>query len=150
MLFNDLKKLTSKRVNESGATVQLSAFKHQNKTVTLGIAGAQTIKLPKALGNGDKYRIEMPITATGSKVISVLDSVDAFQGGAINLPSANGAVTYFAAVAGTSDTITLNGTTSGGIRGSMLEFTSVDAGLWDVNVVTVSSGVAITPFSATI
>lgn len=150
MLFNRIKKLTRKTVTVNDAAIALNTKDHANKVVSLGIVGAQTLTLPKSLGDGTTFTIYMPVTATGNKVIKVADSVDAFQGGSVNLPSANGAVTYFQSVAGTSDTLTMNGTTTGGIRGSEVTFTSVAAGVWDVESVLITSGTAATPFSATV
>lgn len=150
MLFNRIKKLTRKNVTVNAATASLTEKDHGNKVVSLGIAATQTLTLPKAKGDGLTISVYMPVTATGNKVIRVIDSVDVFQGGSLALPSAGGAVNYFAAVAGTSDTLTLNGTTTGGIRGTEVVFTSVQAGVWDVEVFAVCSGTVATPFSATV
>ena len=150
MLFNRTKKLTRKTVRINAATASLTEKDHGNKVVSLGVATLQTLTLPKAKGDGLTISVYMPITATGNKVIKVIDSVDVFQGGSLTLPSAGGAVNYFAAVAGTSDTLTFNGTTTGGIRGTEVVFTSLAAGVWDVKVLAVCSGTVATPFSATV
>lgn len=150
MLFNRIKRITPKTVTVSAATVLLNEKDHGNKQISLGVATAQTIVLPKATGKGELYSIYMPITATGSKIIRVSNTVDAFVGGSMALPSANGAVSYFTAVGGTSDTITLNGTTTGGIRGTVVEFVSTAPGIYRVTAFAVTSGTAATPFSATV
>lgn len=150
MLFNRIKKLVRNRVAINTATANINSRLHQNKIITLTVATAQTLTLPKALGDGATYNVYIPVTATGNKIIKCIDSVDSFQGTAVNLPSANGAVTVFNAVAGTSDTITLNGTTTGGIRGTEVLFVSVAPGVWDIESYLVTSGTAATPFSATV
>jgi hypothetical protein len=55
----------------------------------------------------------------------------------------------FAATA-TDDTITLNGTTQAGTRGTTIELEDVEAGLWSVRVVGAATGSYATPFSATV
>ena len=49
-----------------------------------------------------------------------------------------------------SDTITFNGTTTGGIKGATVELQDVAADLWSVRVVGAASGTEATPFSATV
>lgn len=150
MLFNRIKNMQRKTVTINAATASLTDKDHGNKVVSLGVATTQTLTLPKAKGDGLTITVYMPVTATGNKVIKVIDSVDAFQGGSLTLPTAGGAVNFFGAVTGTSDTVTLNGTTTGGIRGTEITFTSLAAGVWDVESYAVCSGTVATPFSATV
>jgi hypothetical protein len=49
----------------------------------------------------------------------------------------------------TSDKITMNGSTSGGLAGSFLRLVDAKAGQWMVTGTLVSSGAEATPFSAT-
>jgi hypothetical protein len=52
--------------------------------------------------------------------------------------------------ASTSDTITFNATTQGGLEGSYVEVEDVASGIFRVNVLSVGSGTAVTVFSATV
>jgi hypothetical protein len=52
--------------------------------------------------------------------------------------------------ADTSDTITLNGTTKGGLKGWVVDVTDIASGVWAVNVMSEASGVEATPFSAAV
>ncbi|MCA9687878.1 MAG: hypothetical protein KC457_37315, partial [Myxococcales bacterium] len=52
--------------------------------------------------------------------------------------------------ASTSDTITFNGSTTGGIKGATVELQDVASNLWAVRVVGAATGTEATPFSATV
>jgi hypothetical protein len=61
------------------------------------------------------------------------------------------AVLGYMAVAATSDTITLNGTTTGGVSiGDWVEIVDVASGVFAATGLTTSSGTEATPFSATV
>ena len=49
-----------------------------------------------------------------------------------------------------SDTITLNGTTTGGLVGADVELIDIAADTWFVNVRTAATGTEATPFSAAV
>jgi hypothetical protein len=50
----------------------------------------------------------------------------------------------------TSDTITLNGTTLGGVVGDIVEITDVKTGFFSVKIFASPTGTTATPFSATV
>jgi hypothetical protein len=52
--------------------------------------------------------------------------------------------------ASTSDTITFDGSTTGGILGATVELQDVATNLWSVRVVGAATGTEATPFSATV
>ncbi|MNF11368.1 hypothetical protein D3C80_2125780 [compost metagenome] len=49
-----------------------------------------------------------------------------------------------------SDTITLNGSARGGIRGDRIKIKAVQAGVWSVQVFSSGTGTEVTPFAATV
>jgi hypothetical protein len=49
-----------------------------------------------------------------------------------------------------TDTITMSGSTTGGVRGSMVELQDVASGIWMVRGSLVSTGSEATPFSAAV
>lgn len=108
------------------------------------VAGAQTFTVPLATGKGGEYRIFFDVTATGSKIFKASGS-DTFQGVA---SMAGGTPGSFATAANTN-TITLNGTTQGGIRGTVVELWDIAPGVWSVQVNGIGTGVQVTPFSNT-
>lgn len=109
------------------------------------IVGAQTFNLPAATGKGGMYRFFIGITATGNKVIRCAGATDTMQGQA-NM--AGGTPGSFATASNTN-TITLNGTTTGGVFGTMVELYDIAPGTWSVQVSGVGTGVQVTPFSNT-
>lgn len=111
------------------------------------VAGAQTFNLPPATGKGGLYRVFVGITATGNKIIRTGNAgADLIQGQA-SISSAGTPGTFGSAA--NSNTITLNGTTTGGIIGSMVELWDVAPGVWATQLTLLGSGVAATPFSNT-
>jgi hypothetical protein len=49
-----------------------------------------------------------------------------------------------------TDTITLNGATSGGLAGDVIMLTDIGEGLWHVDARLKQTGVEVTPFSAAV
>lgn len=128
----------------SSATLTLDPRVHAGRTINLSIAATQTITLPAATGSGDVYNIVCTITATGDKIINAAGS-DVMGGTAIVTTDISGVVVP--TVASTTVTITLNGSTTGGIIGSQVVLTDAASGLWTVNCMLPSTGVEATPFS---
>jgi hypothetical protein len=56
----------------------------------------------------------------------------------------------FIASAGSDDTITWNGTTTGGYVGDMIEIEDIASGLFQVKVLGKATGTEATPFSAAV
>ena len=119
-------------------------------TIILDRAAGQTITLPAAVGSGSVYRFFVKTTITSnSTIIRCANSVDVMQGFAVVLQDAGDALVGFETAANT-DTITFNGTTTGGVRGALVDLIDVEAGLWSVNLRGAATGVEATPFSATV
>ena len=85
--------------------------------------------------------------ATGAQTIKVANATDVMMGDARHSATTDAAVLY--ATDDTSDTISMNGTTTGGLKGAYVVCDDVKAGFWAVRVLSESSGVGATPFSAT-
>lgn len=124
------------------ATATLTDYEAGGLVVVNRAAGC-TITLPDATGTGYAYKIVNVATQTGDLVIQAPDADNSFIGKA-HLIDAD-----FAATAG-DDTITLNGTTTGGIAGSTVTLVDVAADTWSVVVDGVSSGTEATCFSAAV
>lgn len=130
----------------TSAAIILTEWEHSGKTLVLNLATAQALTLPKATGSGAKFKLFVGITKTGACTIKVVDSADTMSGTSyIQTAVPLG----FATVAAT-DTVSLLGTTTGGVLGSTVEFEDVAATKWAVRHVGISSGAAVTPFSATV
>ncbi len=123
------------------ATIALTVPRHGIKLLSLTVATAQTLNLPKATGKNGVFDIYLPITATGNKIIK------AASGNTLN-GLASVQTSQFQS-ASNSNTITLNGTTTGGILGTRVQLRDAAVGQWHVELRAMGSGTAATPFSNT-
>lgn len=137
-------------VNLTAATLTLDDETHDGRLVTVNRAAGSTITLPAATGSGAKYRVFVGTTVTSNNVvIQVANATDTMVGGALVMADAGDSTVGFEA-AGTHDTVTLNGTTTGGIKGDEFTFEDVASGLWKVTGVMSATGTEATPFSAAV
>lgn len=132
--------------NLASTPYTLSKPKQSQRVLRLSVATTQTINLPKATGKGGRFRIFLGITASGNKVIRANGSSDFIQG--IALIASTGTSGSFATAANTN-TITLNGSTTGGVVGTSIELQDVALNQWAVVVHGSATGVAATCFSNT-
>jgi hypothetical protein len=138
-------------VNVTAATVALTAASHAGKTVTLNRAAGVAATLPASTGSGDKYRVLLGTTVTSnSTTVKVANVSDAFIGFSQIVSDDPATVKGFIAVPATDDTVTLNGTTTGGYVGDVAEFEDVALNVWHVRVIGKATGTEATPFSATV
>ena len=110
-------------------------------------AAGITITLPAASGSQAVYRfLVITSLSSNSHIIKVANSTDVFIGSCA-VSGTTG--TTFSTLA-TSDTITMNATTQGGLAGSWVEVQDMRTGFWRVSGGLLGSGTVITPFSATV
>lgn len=120
------------------------------KVVTLNAAAGLTATLPASTGSGASYKFFVGTTVTSNSVIiKVANASDIMAGVAIVANDTDASVSGFE-TASTSDTITFNGSTTGGIKGDFVELTDVAANIWHVRVNSSATGSEATPFSATV
>ncbi len=132
------------------ASATMNRNTHAGNLINLSAAAGLTVTLPASTGKGDMYRFFVLTTVTSnSDIIKVANSTDVIQG-AIDIAAAGGVAGVTAGTATTSDTITMNGTTTGGIIGSYIELTDVSLGFWLLSGNIIASGTVATPFSATV
>lgn len=111
-----------------------------------GTGAAYTQTLPAATGSGDKYTFVVGAVNTSNHVISAGAGV--FQGNIITNSTGDTPDLGQPWPAGGGDTITLNGTTTGGQAvGDIVEVIDIAAGVFQVSGVTTTSGTEATPFS---
>lgn len=134
-------------VNTTAALV-LTAADHAGKVVTLNSTTGRAITMPEATGTGDEYTIFVGTTvSSGNHTVIAPSASTSFVGG-VSISTDIAGITMLAAAA--TDTITLNGSTTGGVVGSWLRFTDVASGVFMVEGFLVSTGVEDNPFSAAI
>ncbi len=134
-------------INHTAATLTLNEDTHAGAWVTLNKADGMTVTLPASAGKGAVYKLFVGTTFTSNGVIQVANATDIMQGGVSVSTDAAGVTILTAA---TSDTITMNGSTTGGLKGSFVELEDVSSGVWKVSGFLVSTGAEATPFSAAV
>ena len=137
-------------VNATASTLAVTSATHSGALVTLNRAAGIAVTLPAATGSGSILRFVIGTTVTSnSTTIVVADASDIMTGVAIQAADAGSTSNIFETAA-TDDTITFNGTTTGGIKGDYVELIDVAADTWYVRVTGSATGTEATPFSATI
>jgi hypothetical protein len=135
------------------ATDAITIAEHAGRTLLMGEVGgnaAATFTLPAATGSGAEYRFIVSVINTSNYVIQVANANDTIDGSVIlHQDSANTTQTFNTVAA--SDTITLNGTTKGGVSiGDEITLLDMATNQYMVKGVLTASGTEATPFSAAV
>ena len=123
------------------------------KVALLSEADGTTFTLPAASGTGATYTVIVSTTVTSNNhIIQCANATDEFYGiiWQIDADTADAVAAYPCLDADGFDTITMNGSTTGGIKGDRFEFTDVAAGHWNVKGFTTGTGTVATPLSAAV
>ena len=154
-------------VVDADASVSLTVATHAGRIVHNDAAGAVTYTLPAINANADSavagpgadlnnlsnigatFEIFSSITKTGNLVVQVANATDVMVGYASFIDDTGDNQVGFETAAD-SDTITLNGSTTGGVTFSKIVCTAVASGKWKVEVVSGNTGTPTTPFSAAV
>ncbi len=135
-------------VDCTASTLTVTAALHAGRTVTLNRAAGVTVTMPAATGTGNVYRFFVGTTVTSNaNVIQAASASDVFQG-VVSVATDAAGVTI--PTAATTDTISMNGSTTGGVIGSFVELEDVASGVFKVSGGLVSTGAEATPFSAAV
>ena len=154
-------------VVDADASVALTVATHSGRIVHNNAAGAVTYTLPAINANSDSavagpgadlnnlsnigasFEIFASITKTGDFVVQVANANDVMVGGAKFIDDSSDNVVGFETVAA-SDTITLNGSTTGGVTFAKITCTVISSTQWKVDVESGCTGTPATPFSAAV
>lgn len=140
----------SKLVVLSGATATLTEADHAGKVIVLARAAGVTVTLPASTGNGAKYTFVVRTTVTSNNdIIKVANTSDSFLGRALACADGGNGVNGWEVVAG-DDTVTLNGSTTGGYAGDTIELIDIGSNKFAVNAFLNQTSTEATPFSATV
>jgi hypothetical protein len=128
-------------------TLSLTQATHANRIVSV-LDATMAITLPEATGTGDSYTILQAIAATSSTIVTA-DTANAGFHGSITGSDTDADAAYNWAATGTQDTITFNGTSTGGKIYDWIRVTDVatDAWLLEGNIKQ-SGGSEATPLSS--
>ena len=139
-------------VTQSAASLAVTELLHDKKVVLLThTAAAATNTLPAATGSGADFLFVVGAVNTNNHVIKVTGN-DVMYGNILtNSTGDTPDLDQPWPTAADSDTITLNGTTTGGAAiGDFVRLIDIATDKWYVFGVTTSSGAEATPFSATV
>lgn len=149
--INSVAYAAARIVAQTTATLAVTADLHANRVVNLARAAGVAVTLPAATGTGNVYTFIIGTSVTSnSTTIKVANTSDAMQGRAFVISDNAAAVLGYNAVAGTSDTITFNGTTTGGLIGDLVQIMDMATNVFQVNILSTATGTEATPFSATV
>lgn len=130
------------------AAITLNQDSHQGNIFVLNSATGRIVTLPASSGKGDVYTIFIQTTvSSGSHVVQVANSTDVLSGGVSLSTDVVGGVMLTSA---TSDTITMNGSTQGGLAGSWIRVTDAVSGIWMLEGFLATTGTETSPFSAAV
>jgi hypothetical protein len=142
----------STRLVKLSATTTLTVASSDGKRLLLDDDGGDTlvtVTLPAATGTGAIMDFTVGVVNTSNYVIKVADASDTIDGVILSHSSALAPIGY--ETAADSDTITLNGTTTGGAAiGDWIELSDISLNQWAVRGLTTANGTEATPFSATV
>lgn len=142
--------LSTRIVNLTAATLAVTLAAHDGKTITVNRAAGSTLTLPAAAGTGARLRIFVGTTITSNAlIVQVANASDIMSGVVLIANDTDDSTSGFETAADT-DTITMNGTTTGGVKGDLIELEDVATNLWLVRVTGSASGSEATPFSAAV
>jgi len=154
-------------VVDADSATSLTVASHAGRIVHNNAAGAVTYTLPAINANSDSavagpgadpnnlsnigatFEIFASITKTGSLIVQVANANDVMVGGAKFIDDTSDNMVGFE-TASTSDTITLNGSTTGGVTFSKITCTAISSTQWKVDVESGCTGSPATPFSAAV
>ena len=141
--------ITGTGVNSTvtAATLTVTADTYNGQTINLSRAAGITVTLPAATGTNAVYKfVVTTAVTTNSNIIQVANATDTMNG----LASVAGTTGSVFSTLPASDTITMSGTTTGGLVGSYVQITDIATGEFLVTAALVGSGTPATPFSAAV
>lgn len=118
--------------------------------ITVNAAAGLTLTLPAATGTGYEFDVMIATTVTSNNVIIQVANATDVMSGVCQFAQDGGDTSVMFETAADSDTITMNGSTKGGIKGDRIHLVDVSAGLWAVKVTGSATGTEATPFSAAV
>ena len=139
-------------ISGSGSVVTLSSDtsltsgSHAGRVMLLDKADGLTVTLPAASGSGNIYKFFVKETITSNNYVIQLSGSDTMSGVAV-VANDGGASASIFETASDSSTITLDGSTKGGILGGMVELQDLYSGKYLVKIHQSATDAEATPFS---
>ncbi len=131
-----------KRVIDLTASATLGR-NQSGSLVTLNALAGLTVTLPSA-SRGVYYDFVVKTTVTSNSYIITTATADKIRGTLVNAKNDTASKAF---VSTSSDTITMNGTTTGGLIGMRMRLICDNDGVWNLFGYNTASGSEATPFS---
>jgi hypothetical protein len=145
--------VTGRLLQSSGSTTAATltvSSTMAGTTQVLRRASGIAVTLPAATNTGNIFKFVIGITVTsGATTFKVTTATDVMQGQAYVISDGAAAVLGYVPDAN-DDTVTFNGTTTGGYIGDSVTLTDIAIGKYQVLVHSSATGTEATPFSATV
>jgi len=141
---------SSRIVTSTATALSLTVTQHGERVLLVNTNStvANTFTLPAATGSGVKFTVINNIAQTQGSVVVAANGTDVIKGLAVVAGSTVADAQAFLTSA-TSDKVTFNRTTTGGLGQDSVECWDSAANTWNVRVIANGSGTLATPFSAT-
>lgn len=124
--------------------------KNGKNVLALNRAAGVAVTLPVAIGSGKSINIvNVAAVTSNSHTVKVPDASGTIRGTALLAQDGGDTSVMFEAGA-TADTITLDGTTTGGLVGDWIELIDMASNVWACRAHLAATGSEATPFSATV
>lgn len=149
--INAVADVSGRIIDLDATSLTVTAGTHGERIVTLShTAATSTVTLPAATGTGNIYRFIVSAVNTNNHVIQVANATDVFEGVAWMANDTDSSVSAFETGA-SDDTLTLNGTTTGGAAiGDKVEIIDYASGKFMIHAFLTGTGTEATPFSAAV
>jgi hypothetical protein len=147
--INRVADTSARIISATAATLAITEATHDGKIITLNKADGVAVTLPAATGSGAKYKFIVGTTVTSVGYIIKVTGNDTMVGKAFVCQDGGDTVVGFE-IGGTDDTLTLNGTTTGGLKGDVIEVIDIAADLYFVDLRLAATSTEATPASATV
>lgn len=143
---------SSSRTTPAGSTITLTRDLNAGRTTLLDTATGSVITLPTSTGSGVAYSFVVTVKVTSNNhIIKVGNGTDTMIGYVDVMSPAGTPTQHTDTAGGTDDTLTMNGTTTGGDIGTTVTATDIASGKWLIQGNLVGTGnVATGEFSATV
>lgn len=132
------------------ASTPLTLKRHGDGPVVVNAAAGLTLTLPAAIGSGVNFRVYIGTTVTSNNAIIAVANSSDIMVGSCRMAQDGGDTAVTFETAADSDTITMNGTTKGGIVGDYIELQDIATNRWRVSMIASGTGTEATPFSAAV
>ena len=136
----------------AGNTLAVTLASHAGRTIALNSLTGSVCTLPVATGSGAVYKFVVSVLATSnSHVVKVADASGLIKGVIHSIDTDTGDAVASWGSTSTSDTITLNRSTTGSVYvGEEITITDVATNVFSVRGWFAATGAPATPFSATV